>query len=158
MSQTNFGSGPIPVFGYASAVPTDASQAYQAGTILFNNAPAVGQPLGWLCLLDGKPGTWVALSALGGLTPTTLTAAAAIPSGVGNLFINGASGGTYTLAAALAQASGFHMRIKNIAANSVTLVPATGEAYVDAAAITLAQNGVVLLGTNGKTKWVKGAV
>lgn len=157
MSQTAFGSGPIPAFGYASAVPTDNSQAYQAGTILFNNIPALGAPLGWLCIADGRPGTWVALTPIGNITPTTLTAAAAIPVGTGILIINGGSGGTYTLAPALSHQSGYHTRIKNIAANSVTLVPATGEAYVDAAAITLAQFGVVTLFTNGTTNWFKAA-
>lgn len=157
MSQTAFASGPLPTPGYASAVPTDASQFYQAGTILFNNTPGAGLTSGWVCVADGKPGTWLALSSVGNLTPSTLTAAAAIPVGVGNLLINGASGGTYTLAPALSHAAGFHTRIKNIGANSVTLTPATGEAYADAAAITLAQYGVVTLFSNGITVWYKAA-
>jgi hypothetical protein len=49
--------------GVSSAAAPD-SVYWTAGTISFNNAPAVGQPIGWMCTVSGNPGTWVALANL----------------------------------------------------------------------------------------------
>jgi hypothetical protein len=40
-----------------TAAPTTGS--YLAGSRVFNAAPAVGQPKGWICTVTGTPGTWV---------------------------------------------------------------------------------------------------
>jgi len=42
---------------FDSAIPTTGQHA--AGDKIFNNAPAVGQPKGWVCTASGTPGTWV---------------------------------------------------------------------------------------------------
>lgn len=42
---------------YYSAAPTTGT--WNAGDRVFNNAPAVGQPKGWICTVAGTPGTWV---------------------------------------------------------------------------------------------------
>ena len=34
------------------------------GDIVFNREPAVGEPLGWICVAAGSPGTWAATAAL----------------------------------------------------------------------------------------------
>jgi hypothetical protein len=39
------------------AAPT--SGTYKQGDRVLNNAPAVGQPKGWVCTVAGTPGTWV---------------------------------------------------------------------------------------------------
>ena len=42
---------------YASAAPTTGT--WSLGDRVFNTAPSVGQPKGWLCTVAGTPGTWV---------------------------------------------------------------------------------------------------
>lgn len=42
---------------YAAAIPTTGT--WKVGDRLFNSAPAVGQPKGWICTVAGTPGTWV---------------------------------------------------------------------------------------------------
>ena len=50
-----------PVLGFvrlgaASAAPT--SGTWQSGDIIFNHNPTDGQPVGWICIIAGEPGTW----------------------------------------------------------------------------------------------------
>jgi hypothetical protein len=42
---------------YGAAAPT--SGTFVIGDRVFNSAPAVGQPKGWICTVSGTPGTWV---------------------------------------------------------------------------------------------------
>jgi hypothetical protein len=42
---------------YKSAAPTTGT--WNVGDRVFNSAPAVGQPKGWICTVAGTPGTWV---------------------------------------------------------------------------------------------------
>ena len=49
-------SGYIRVFANTAA-PTTGT--YYAGDRCYNQAPAVGQPKGWICTVSGTPGTWV---------------------------------------------------------------------------------------------------
>lgn len=42
---------------YASAAP--ASGTAVVGDIVYNTAPASGQPIGWVCTVAGTPGTWI---------------------------------------------------------------------------------------------------
>lgn len=44
-------------FTAATAVPTTGT--WKAGDRVFNAAPAVGQPKGWICTVAGSPGIWV---------------------------------------------------------------------------------------------------
>ena len=57
---------------YATAIPTIGT--WKRGDVLWNETPAAGSPLGWVCVADGTPGTW---ASMGGLredyvTPTLL--------------------------------------------------------------------------------------
>lgn len=49
-------------FTIGSAAPTTGS--WQVGDRVFNSAPAVGQPQGWVCTVAGTPGTWVSMGNL----------------------------------------------------------------------------------------------
>lgn len=49
-------------WNFASAVP--ATGTWIKGTRVENYAPAVGSPTGWVCTVNGSPGTWVALANL----------------------------------------------------------------------------------------------
>jgi hypothetical protein len=46
-----------------SAIPTTGEWA--AGDLVLNNAPLIGEPWGWRCILAGTPGTWQPLRDLG---------------------------------------------------------------------------------------------
>ena len=48
---------PKNILTYNSAAP--AAGTWKVGDIVKNNAPAVGQPKGWVCTVAGTPGTWV---------------------------------------------------------------------------------------------------
>lgn len=48
--------------GAAAAAPT--SGTYEAGDLIFNGEPAAGEPLGWICVSDGSPGTWIPFGGL----------------------------------------------------------------------------------------------
>lgn len=62
--QANFGGD---IFGVvqgeyrASAAPT-GGVAYTRGSRVGNAAPASGDPMGWVCVAPGGPGTWKALA------------------------------------------------------------------------------------------------
>jgi hypothetical protein len=45
-----------------SAAPTTGT--WRVGDIVWNNAPASGQPPGWMCTVAGTPGTWKAMANL----------------------------------------------------------------------------------------------
>jgi hypothetical protein len=47
---------------HQSALPTTGT--WRVGDIVYNNAPASGQPPGWVCTVAGTPGTWKAMSNL----------------------------------------------------------------------------------------------
>ncbi len=38
--------------------------AYVQGDTILNSAPAAGEPMGWMCVADGSPGTWKAMANL----------------------------------------------------------------------------------------------
>lgn len=48
--------------GRQGAAPTTGHWA--KGSVVWNNAPAVGQPTGWMCRVGGSPGTWTAMANL----------------------------------------------------------------------------------------------
>lgn len=43
--------------GFGNAPPT--SGRWNAGDVIWNNAPAADAPVGWICTAGGAPGTWV---------------------------------------------------------------------------------------------------
>jgi hypothetical protein len=49
----------------ASAAPTGGAVSYYIGDIVYNSAPAAGQPVGWLCTANGAPGTWLPFGQVG---------------------------------------------------------------------------------------------
>jgi hypothetical protein len=143
---------PIPVFGWATAAPTAATEYHQAGEVLINSGPAGGEYAGWVCTVAGYPGTWKPFGYVDNGAQTLTAVAQAIPVGYSLTLLNVSAGGnTLTLSPAASHAAGFEMRVKNIAAESITLVTAAGAEY-DAAAITLAQDGSVTIVGNG-TQW-----
>lgn len=44
---------------FSSVIPTTAAGYSAAGRRVFNSAPSVGAPKGWICTVSGNPGTWV---------------------------------------------------------------------------------------------------
>lgn len=151
----------MPQLGYAAAVPSDTTQYYNLGDIFLNNAPtAVGQAYGWVCIAAGYPGTWAIIS-LEYLTPvaTSTITTGQLPNGNRVLLLNPGSAVSMTLPSSAAHAAGSMMTIKNVSANTTTLVAATGQNYEGAISITLAQNGVVNIvrDTTATTQWWKAA-
>jgi hypothetical protein len=45
-----------------SAIPTGGT--WQTGAVIFNSAPASGQPMGWMCSSGGVPGSWLPMPNL----------------------------------------------------------------------------------------------
>lgn len=110
-------------------------------------------PSGWICTQAGNPGVWepVTPSPTGSITTTqtlgTLTGLYRF------VLLNPATTGTYSLPEAANIPAASVITIKNIASGSVTLTPLATDAYVDAAAITLAQYAKIALATAGSTNW-----
>lgn len=53
----NSGGNGFRFIGYRDAPPSTGP--WVRGDKIFNNAPAVGSPKGWVCTISGTPGTWV---------------------------------------------------------------------------------------------------
>lgn len=145
-------SNPIPIFGWATAAPTDTNTYHQVGSLYLNSAPTAGGAFGWVCETAGRPGTFRTVGVVAEKRAVTLTAAAALTNGAGLQLITLAAGSTMTLAQAASHAAGFTQVIKNLANNSVTIATAAGATYHDAAAITLAQNASVTIVGDG-SQW-----
>lgn len=146
---------------YGTAAPTDTTQSWALGDIVLNSAPtAIGQPYGWVCIAAGYPGTWavIQLEYLAPVATSTITTGQ-LPNGNRVLLLNPGSAVSMTLPSSAAHAAGALMTIKNISANTVTLVAATGQNYEGAINITLAQNAIanIVRDTTGTTQWWKAA-
>ena len=149
----------MPQLGYATAIPTSTANYFQVGDIMVNSTPtAIGQPYGWVCITAGYPGTWavIQLEYLNPVFTSTITTGQQ-PSGNRVLLLNPGAAVSMTLPGAALHAAGTIMTIKNISANTTTLVAATGENYEGAINITLAQNALVNIvrDTTGTTQWWK---
>jgi hypothetical protein len=48
-----------PVIGWNTDMPQVGQ--WVAGDIIYNSAPTVGRPTGWVCLTSGCPGLWTTL-------------------------------------------------------------------------------------------------
>ena len=46
-----------PQVGWSTAKPVTG--LWCRGDRIYNQAPAAGQPAGWICVASGNPGTWV---------------------------------------------------------------------------------------------------
>jgi hypothetical protein len=80
--------GGVRIFSSAS-VPTTGTG--EVGDISFNSAPAAGEPLGWVCIGAGSPGSWMGLA--------TITDASMVMSATGtnaSTFVGQATTGTVT--------------------------------------------------------------
>ncbi len=147
----------MQIGGNASAAPTDTSQNYQLGDIIWNNTPSQGAPSGWVCVVAGYPGTFIAFGEVGiGTQLTTTATSGTLSSSYSMILLNPASTGTYSLPNVTAYAAGSALFIKNIASGSTTLTPLAANGY-EAAAITLAQYATITLRSAGGTTWYKQA-
>lgn len=142
----------IPVFGFATAIPTDTTQQYSQGTLLINSDPRAGTPFGWLCTAAGKPGTWIPLMATDQSSFTNLTAAGALSAGTTFGKVTNTAAATYTLAPAASYAAGAILTLISIGGAASTFAPATGNAVAGASAITAANTFLRLL-SDGSTTW-----
>jgi hypothetical protein len=48
------------IFAAGSGIP--ATGAYTTGSIVWNDQPTLGQPVGWVCIKGGQPGAWRAFA------------------------------------------------------------------------------------------------
>lgn len=52
-------------FGSASAAAPPTSGYHPVGERVYNSSPANGQPVGWVCISAGSPGTWLPFGTVG---------------------------------------------------------------------------------------------
>ncbi len=150
-----FGNG-TPRWYLGTAIPTTGT--YAAGDIIYNSAPSLTQPTGWVCTTGGVDSA-VVFSPFGmagaGNQLTTTATSGTLSSSYSMILLNPASTGTYSLPNVTAYAAGASLFIKNIASGSTTLTPLGANNYeaTSIAAITLAQNARVTLRSAGTTTW-----
>ena len=156
---------PAPRWYSGTAAPTSGLN-YNVGDIVFNTSPTPSSGntaliVGWVCTTAGAGGTAVFQAMTAPTNPTgsltTTATSGTLTGGYSLTLLNPATTGTYSLPDASLNTAGFVVRFKNIASGSVTLTPLGSNGYADAAAITLAQYGVVNLGSVGTTNWYKAA-
>jgi len=158
---------PAPRWYMGTAAPTSGNY-YNVGDIVYNATPTASSGtvqcvIGWICTTAGVGGTAVftvinSNATLGTGDAITTTATSGTLAGYYSItLLNPATTGTYSLPEASTNISGKVVRFKNIASGSVTLTPLGTDTYADAAAITLAQFGVVNLVSAGTTAWYKAA-
>lgn len=134
-----------------TSAPTSGS--YEQFDIVENEMPAVGQPLFWICVATGTPGTWVAGPALQNPATVTTIAAAGNLAPTANLVDINTGGFNVTLTAPTALSNGSQVSVVNDTASPVTFVAGTGTAIVAGSAV-LAANTSARLQTAG-TVWYR---
>lgn len=154
-SQAPWGNGRPKVY-LGTAVPSNG--AYNQGDIIWNSAPSITSPAGWICTTGGTDATVVFAQfgmAGGGAELTTTATSGTLSSAYSMILLNPASTGTYSLPNVTAFSAGSTLFIKNIASGSTTLTPLGANNYeaTSIAAITLAQNARVTLRSGGTTTW-----
>lgn len=131
-----------------------SSGTWNLGDYVLNSAPAIGQPVGWVCTTAGTPGTWTPTHVIGnvGATPTSLSAAgsAAVTANIVNT--TGAGAFNVTLGAPTSVNNGIQLSIVNTSSGTVTAVAATGAAIVGAATVATLTSGTFK--SNG-TNWYR---
>lgn len=68
---------------YGTAAPT--SGTWQKGDFCYNTAPGIGKPLGWVCVSNGTPGTWVVFEPLPNMSADKGDAIATLTVGTDSL-------------------------------------------------------------------------
>lgn len=76
--------------GRGTAAP--GSGIYVAGDIIWNSAPALGDPERWMCTASGIPGTWVPVGQVGYRSNAGSPVGAVTPKFVGEELLNTSSG------------------------------------------------------------------
>lgn len=157
---------PAPRWYQGTAAPTSGNY-YNVGDIVYNatpSAPTSGTQMviGWICTTAGAGGTAVfqqinSNATLSAESLTTTATSGTLAGYYSMTLLNPASTGTYSLPDASGNLAGKVVRFKNIASGSTTLTPLGSNGYADAAAITLAQYGVINLTSVGGTTWYKAA-
>jgi hypothetical protein len=127
-----------------------ASGTYAQFDLVENEAPTVGQPLFWICVSGGTPGTWVAGPAFQNPATVTTIAAASNLDPTANLVDIDTGGFNITLTAPTALNNGTHIPVVNDTASPVTFVAGSGTALVAGSAV-LAANTSARLQTIGTT-------
>lgn len=112
-----------------SAAPT--SGTWNTFDCVENNAPALGNPIQWICISGGTPGTWQADRPLQNTSQVASVTAAQNVSVTANLINvpNSVSTGfNLTLAAPVANNNGTELYVCNQGTGTITAVAATGTA------------------------------
>lgn len=112
-------------------------------------------PTGWICTQNGTPGIWEAITASPTAVMTTTQTIGTLSPLYRMTLLNPATTGTYSLPAAQTNMAGSVLSFKSLASGSITLTPLASNGYADAAAITLAQFGIISLMAAGTTTWYK---
>lgn len=141
-----------------TAAPNDSTVTWTIGDIVWNSAPLVNSPSGWVCIVSGagSSANFSSFGEIGLLNQLTTTATSGtLSSAYAMILLNPASTGTYSLPNVTAYAAGSALLVKNIASGSTTLTPLAANNYeaTSIAAITLAQNAKVTLRSAGGTTW-----
>lgn len=143
---------PIPVFDYLPAIPTTGY--WEAGTVIFNNAPGAGQPFGWICTVAGSQGTWIQISVEGGTLNTIATTGATIAIGARYNYITSNAAGTYTLPKAASHAPNWVIANYITTASATTFAAQSGEQINGIAAVTAAGSSASFIG-DGVSQWYR---
>lgn len=143
---------PLPIFGFASAVPASTEQ-YSAGSVLMNSDPRAGASTGWQCTVTGRPGTWVSLGVASQNAFTPVTAASSFAAGTNLLRVTNTAAATYTLAPAASFAAGFAITIVNTGGGASTFAAGTGNTIGGGSVAITAANTFLRLMSDGGTNW-----
>lgn len=130
----------------SGAIPP-TSGAWTVGDLVWNESPAAGEALGWVCTSAGSPGTWLPVGHAVNTTVTAISAAGTIsPS---DSVVDVATGAfNITLAAPTSAQNGALISVTNDSAGAVTLTPVAGVTLYAGSAV-LATNTSATLRTVG---------
>ena len=111
---------------------------------VWNSAPAVGNPEGWVCTTAGSPGTWTPLKTFATVTAVTNISAAGTVGPTANLVTVATGGFNITLSAPTSAQSGNVVGVVNSTASPVTFVAGAGTAVVAGSAVLAATSSATL--------------
>jgi len=106
-----------------TAAPT--SGTWGVGDLRWNNSLGAGQPVAWVCIAAGTPGTWAPIS-IAQANATTVVSAAGTVSPADNVVTITTGAFNVTLAAPTASQYGAVISFMNNAAGAITLTPVSG--------------------------------
>lgn len=127
-------------YGYQSTLSDTTfpgSGTWAVGDFVWNSAPVIGAPLGWVCTTAGTTGgTWTPVASLPQTTAVTAnTVAANISATAGIVSITGSGGYNLTLTTATSAQPVLSVSFVNASSGTVTIVAGTGGAIVGVATI-----------------------